>query len=67
MKQNVGKIVGVALDFIRQAGYEYFKIDKIVQDPQGARWIVTINVGIIGPELKEVIVDDTTGEVVSFQ
>lgn len=66
MKQTADGALELAKPFLRKAGVNSFWLQAVRRDPKGGQWRVVVRIdSILGP-LKEVILDDATGAVVSY-
>lgn len=67
MKSTTEWIVDRAREFIeRKGGYSFVQLEKVKEDERKGVWNVTFNVGVLKEDLRTVVVEDGTGEVVGF-
>ncbi|MCK4455452.1 MAG: hypothetical protein KAU99_03795 [Thermoplasmata archaeon] len=68
MKSTTEWVVDQAREFIeRKGGYSFVQLEKVKEDEKEGVWTVTFDVGVLREELKTVVVEDGTGEVVGFE
>lgn len=67
MKSTTEWIVDRAREFIeRKGGYSFVQLKKVREDEKKGVWKVTFDVGVLKEDLRTVVVEDGTGEVVGF-
>ncbi len=68
MRMSITEVMGATKKFMREdAGYEKVKISSVVAIESDSKWKVIAEIPGIGPDRKEVIVDDKDGNVVSYK
>lgn len=66
MTFNAESALAVAKTFLRNSGIQTFWLQSVRRDQKAGQWRVVVRIGsFIGP-LKEVIVDETSREVISY-
>jgi len=67
MKSTPEWIVDRAREFIeRKGGYSFVQLEKVKEDERKSVWKVTFDVGVLKKDLRTVVVEAGTGEVVGF-
>lgn len=66
MQQQTPLIVESIKDLFNASGYPYARILSIIPDEANAVWRAKVDVGIVTPDIKDVIVDDRTGQVKEY-
>ncbi len=67
MKSTTEWIVDQAREFIeRKGGYSFVQLEKVKEDEKKGVWKVTFDVGVLKEDIRTVVVEDGTGEVVGF-
>ena len=67
MKSTTEWIVDRAREFIeRKGGYSFVQLKKVREDEKKGVWKVTFDVGVLKEDLRTVVVEDGTREVVGF-
>jgi len=66
-KMNVEQITDMTADYIKRAGYTWFKIIEVEFSPTNYQWDVSVDVGVFKQDIKKVIIDDNLGKVVGFK
>jgi hypothetical protein len=65
---SMAEVMGAARKFLREdAGYEKVTISSVVAIEPDSKWKVVAEISGIGPDRKEIIVDDKDGNVVSYK
>lgn len=65
---SISDVIGVARRFLRDdAGYEKVAISSVVAIEPDSKWRVIAEISGIGPDKKELIVDDKDGNIVSYK
>ena len=65
---SITDVIGATKKFLREdAGYEKVTISSVVAIEPDSKWKVIAEISGIKPEMKEVIVDDRDGNVVSYK
>lgn len=68
MRMSISDVIGVTKKFLREdAGYDKVTISSAVAIEPDSKWRVIADITGIGPERKEIIVDDKDGNVVSYK
>lgn len=68
MRMSISDVIGVTKKFLREdAGYDKVTISSAVAMEPDSKWRVIADITGIGPERKEIIVDDKDGNVVSYK
>lgn len=61
-------MIGVTRKFLKEdAGYDRVTVSSVVAIEPDSKWKVIAEISGIGPDRKEVIVDDRDGNVVSYK
>jgi hypothetical protein len=65
---SVSEVIGVTRKFLKEdAGYEKITVSSVVAIEPDSKWKVIAEISGIGPDRKEVIVDDKDGNIVSYK
>jgi len=65
---SVSEVIGVTRKFLKEdAGYDRVTVSSVVAIEPDSKWKVIAEISGIGPDRKEVIVDDRDGNVVSYK
>jgi len=68
MRMTISEVMTAVKKFLREdAGYEKLTISSVVAIEPDSKWKVIAEISGIGPDRKEVIVDDKDGKVVSYK
>ena len=68
MRMSVSEVIGVTRKFLKEdAGYDRVTVSSVVAIEPDSKWKVIAEISGIGPDRKEVIVDDRDGNVVSYK
>ena len=68
MRMSITEVIGVTKKFLREdAGYERVTISSAVAIEPDSKWKVIAEIAGIGPDRKEIIVDDKDGNIVSYK
>jgi len=68
MRMSISEVMGVTKKFLREdAGYEKVTISSVVAIEPDSKWKVIAEISGVGPDKKEVLVDDKDGKVVSYK
>lgn len=68
MRMSISDVIGVTKKFLREdAGYDKVTISSAVAMEPDSKWRVIADITGMGPERKEIIVDDKDGNVVSYK
>jgi len=68
MRMSITEVIGVTRKFLKEdAGYERATISSVVAIEPDSKWKVIAEIPGIGPDRKEVLVDDKDGNVVSYK
>ena len=68
MRMSINEVIEATRKFLREdAGYEKVTISSAVAIEPDSKWKVVAEISGIGPERKEIIVDDKDGNVVSYK
>lgn len=68
MRMSVSEVIGATRKFLKEdAGYEKITVSSVVAIEPDSKWKVIAEISGIGPDRKEVIVDDRDGNVVSYK
>ncbi len=67
MRLNVDSVIEIAKRFLRnQAGHGSIKIEDVEADKDEGEWTVIADVGFLDRDLKQVVIDDNDGNVLSY-
>jgi hypothetical protein len=65
---SVSEVIGVTRKFLKEdAGYDKVTVSSVVAIEPDSKWKVIAEISGIGPDRKEVIVDDKDGNIVSYK
>lgn len=65
---SISEVIGVTKKFLREdAGYEKVAISSVIAIEPDSKWKVIAEISGIGPDRKELIVDDKDGNIVSYK
>ena len=65
---SITDVIGVTRKFLKEdAGYDRVTISSVVAIEPDSKWKVVAEISGIGPEKKEVMVDDKDGNIVSYK
>lgn len=65
---SITEVIAAAKKFLKEdAGYDRLTISSVVAIEPDSKWKVMAEISGIGPDKKEVIVDDNDGKVVSYK
>ncbi len=65
---SISEVISVTRKFLRDdAGYEKVAISSVVAIEPDSKWKVVAEITGIGPDRKELIVDDKDGNIVSYK
>ena len=68
MRMSITEVIGVARKFLKEdAGYDRVTISSVVAIEPDSKWKVIAEISGIGPDRKEVLVDDKDGNIVSYK
>ena len=68
MRMSITEEIAAVRKFLREdAGYEKLAISSVVAIEPDSKWKIMAEISGIGPDRKEVIVDDKDGNVVSYK
>jgi hypothetical protein len=68
MRMSITEVIGVTRKFLKEdAGYDRVTISSVVAIEPDSKWKVVAEISGIGPDRKEVLVDDKDGNVVSYK
>jgi len=68
LRMSINEVIEATRKFLREdAGYEKVTISSAVAIEPDSKWKVVAEISGIGPERKEIIVDDKDGNVVSYK
>lgn len=68
MRMSISEVIGVTKKFLKEdAGYEKVTISSVVAIEPDSKWKVIAEISGVGPNKKEVLVDDKDGKVVSYK
>lgn len=68
LRMNVKAVIAVAKRFLEdEAGHTTVEIESVEADEKGEKWKIIADVGFLSTELKEVTVDDSDGNVLSYR
>ncbi len=67
MRLKVDEVIDLAKKFLRgQAGHDTIKIESVDADKKKGEWVVLADVGFLTYDVKQVVIDDTDGNVLSY-
>ncbi|HME19703.1 MAG TPA: hypothetical protein VKF15_08220 [Nitrososphaerales archaeon] len=65
---SISEVIGATKKFLKEdAGYEKVTISSVVAIEPDSKWKVIAEISGVGPNKKEVVVDDKDGKVVSYK
>ena len=65
---SITEVISVTRKFLKEdAGYDRVTISSVVAIEPDSKWKVTAEISGIGPDRKEVLVDDKDGNIVSYK
>ncbi len=65
---SISEVIGVTKKFLKEdAGYEKVAISSVIAIEPDSKWKVIAEISGIGPDRKELIVDDKDGNIVSYK
>ena len=65
---SISDVITATRKFLREdAGYERVTISSVVAIEPDSKWKVIAEISGIGPDRKEIVVDDKDGNVVSYK
>lgn len=68
LRMSITDVITAAKKFLKDdAGYDKLTISSVVAIETDSKWKVIAEISGIGPDKKEVIVDDKDGNVVSYK
>ena len=68
MRMSISEVIGVTKKFLREdAGYDRITVSSVVAIEPDSKWKVIAEISSIGPDKKEIVVDDKDGNVVSYK
>jgi len=68
MRMSISEVMGATKKFLREdAGYEKVVISSVVAIEPDSKWKVIAEISGVGPDRKEILVDDKDGKVVSYK
>ncbi len=68
MRMSISEVISVVKKFLRDdAGYEKVTISSVIAIEPDSKWKVIAEISGIGPDRKELIVDDKDGNIVSYK
>lgn len=68
MRMSITEVIGVTKKFLKEdAGYDRVTVSSVVAIEPDSKWKVIAEIPGIGPEKKEVLVDDRDGNIVSYK
>lgn len=68
MRMSITEVIGVTRKFLKEdAGYDRVTISSVVAIEPDSKWKVIAEISGIGPDRKEVLVDDRDGNIVSYK
>ena len=66
MRMSITEVIAVTKKFLKEdAGYDRVTVSSVVAIEPDSKWKVIAEISGIGPEKKEVLVDDKDGNIVS--
>ncbi len=67
MRLKVNEVIEIAKKFLRtEAEHDTVKIESVDADKKKNEWIVIADVGFLSYDPKQVVIDDTDGNVLSY-
>jgi len=68
MRMTITEVIAAAKKFLKEdEGYEKLTISSVVAIEPDSKWKVIAEISGIGPNRKEVLVDDRDGKIVSYK
>jgi hypothetical protein len=68
MRMRVNDVMSTAKRFLRdQAGHDTVHIESVEANEKDKTWTVVADVGFLSVDLKEVIIDDSDGNVLTYR
>jgi hypothetical protein len=68
LRMSITEVIGATKKFLKEdAGYERVTISSVVAIEPDSKWKVIAEIPSLGPEKKEVLVDDKDGNIVSYK
>ena len=68
MRMSITEVIAAAKKFLKEdAGYDRLTISSVVAIEPDSKWKVIAEISGVGPDKKEVIVDDKDGNVASYK
>ena len=68
LRMSITEIIAAVRKFLREdAGYEKLTISSVVAIEPDSKWKIIAEISGIGPDKREVIVDDKDGNIVSYK
>jgi len=68
LRMSISEVIGVTKKFLREdAGYDRITVSSVVAIEPDSKWKVIAEISSIGPDKKEIVVDDKDGNVVSYK
>jgi len=68
MRMTITEVIAAAKKFLKEdEGYEKLTISSVVAIEPDSKWKVIAEISGIGPNRKEVLVDDKDGKIVSYK
>jgi hypothetical protein len=65
---SISEVIGATKKFLKEdAGYEKVTISSVVAIEPDSKWKVIAEISGVGPNKKEIVVDDKDGKVVSYK
>ena len=60
-------VTEAARDFLAKSGYSFVRLEKADLNDAKHEWVLTFDVGLAAPKLKQVRIDANTGKVTAFE
>lgn len=67
MQTELVTMTEIASDYMRKAGYVFFKLEKVERDEQKNQWRLIFSVDLMRQSKKTVVLDDQTQKVIAFE
>jgi hypothetical protein len=68
LRMSISEVIGATKKFLKEdAGYEKVTISSVVAIEPDSKWKVIAEISGVGPNKKEIVVDDKDGKVVSYK
>lgn len=68
MRMSISEVIKAAKKFLMEdAGYDRVVVSSVVAVEPDSKWKVIAEISGIGPDRKEIIVDDKDGNIVSYK